>query len=64
MNIKIEQLKNIEIFSGISEETIRRVFDESDIHEYKDGEILFQDKEQVDIIYIVLSGIVSLYKIN
>lgn len=64
MNIKIEQLKNIEIFSGISEETIRRVFDESDIQEYKDGEILFQDKEQVNIIYIVLSGIVSLYKIN
>lgn len=66
MNIKInvEQLSEIEIFNGICEDTVKKILDESYIQEYKDGDILFQDKEQVNIIYIVLSGIVSLYKIN
>ena len=40
------------------------ILGEAEIKEYKSGEILFQDKEEVTIIYIVLKGIVSLYKIN
>ena len=64
MKTKVDDLKNIEIFNNISTETIMGILGEAEIKEYKSGEILFQDKEEVTIIYIVLKGIVSLYKIN
>ncbi|MGN0144096.1 MAG: Crp/Fnr family transcriptional regulator [Clostridium sp.] len=64
MKIKIEELKKLEVFSGISTETINKIISESDVKSYKAGEILFQDKENVTTIYLVVKGIVSLYKIN
>lgn len=64
MKTKVDDLKNLEIFNNISTETIRKILDKSEIKDYKSGELLFQDKEEVTIIYVVLKGIVSLYKIN
>ena len=64
MNIKVDDLKKLEIFDNISNETISKVIGESEVKEYKAGQILFEDKEEVSTIYFVLHGIVSLYKIN
>lgn len=64
MNKKIEHLKELEFFENVSVKTINKILCESDIKTYKNGEILFQDKEDVTTIYFLLNGVVSLYKIN
>lgn len=64
MEVKIEELKNLEMFNNISESTIGKILEESDVKEHRAGEILFEDKEDVSTVYFVLNGIVSLYKIN
>lgn len=64
MEVKIEELKNLEMFNNISESTIGKILEESDVKEHRAGEILFEDKEDVFTVYFVLKGIVSLYKIN
>ena len=64
MIINVDVLSSLEIFNNISRETIEKVISGSDVREYKSGEILFQDKEEVSIIYFMIRGIVSLYKIN
>ncbi|KHD13590.1 Crp/Fnr family transcriptional regulator [Clostridium butyricum] len=64
MEVKIEELKNLEMFNNISESTIGKILEESDVKEHRAGEILFEDKEDVSTVYFVLKGIVSLYKIN
>ncbi|MGL4665319.1 MAG: Crp/Fnr family transcriptional regulator [Clostridium butyricum] len=64
MEVKIEELKDLEMFNNISESTIGKILEESDVKEHRAGEILFEDKEDVSTVYFVLKGIVSLYKIN
>ncbi|ENZ33728.1 MULTISPECIES: Crp/Fnr family transcriptional regulator [Clostridium] len=64
MEVKIEELKDLEMFNNISESTIGKILEESDVKEHRAGEILFEDKEDVFTVYFVLKGIVSLYKIN
>lgn len=64
MEVKIEELKDLEMFNNISESTICKILEESDVKEHRAGEILFEDKEDVFTVYFVLKGIVSLYKIN
>lgn len=64
MEVKIEELKDLEMFNNISESTIGKILEESDVKEHRTGEILFEDKEDVSTVYFVLKGIVSLYKIN
>ncbi|KJZ83687.1 MULTISPECIES: Crp/Fnr family transcriptional regulator [unclassified Clostridium] len=64
MEVKIEELKELEMFNNISESTIGKILEESDVKEHRAGEILFEDKEDVFTVYFVLKGIVSLYKIN
>jgi CRP-like cAMP-binding protein len=64
IEVKIEELKNLEMFNNISESTIGKILEESDVKEHRAGEILFEDKEDVSTVYFVLKGIVSLYKIN
>lgn len=64
IEVKIEELKNLEMFNNISESTIGKILEESDVKEHRAGEILFEDKEDVSTVYFVLKGIVSLYKIS
>ncbi|MDK2830200.1 MAG: family transcriptional regulator, cyclic receptor protein [Clostridium butyricum] len=64
IEVKIEELENLEMFNNISESTIGKILEESDVKEHRAGEILFEDKEDVSTVYFVLKGIVSLYKIN
>lgn len=58
------RLKDLEVFNGISNKTIAKIAKESEVKKYKAGEMIFADKEEVRTIYIVISGLVSLYKIN
>ena len=64
MKVQVNELKKLEAFSNISSETIEKILNKSDVKNYKAGEILFKDKEEVSTIYFVIKGIVSLYKIN
>ena len=62
--IEISDLKELEVFNNVTLETIEKILNTSDVKNYKSGEILFQEKENVSTIYFVIKGIVSLYKIN
>ncbi|GIM27506.1 CRP family transcriptional regulator [Clostridium polyendosporum] len=62
--VSIEELKELQIFNGVQEETLNKLSSESIVKSFKKGEIVFFDKQIVDTIYIVLSGKYSLYKIG
>lgn len=62
--ISEEQLENLEIFKGISKASLIKLNSLGRIKEYKAGSHLFRDKEEVTTLYIVVSGSVSLYKLN
>lgn len=64
MKITAEELSKLEYFNNISTKTINHILNQSEVKKYKSGDILFYDKEKVNIIYFVISGAVSLYKIN
>lgn len=61
---KIEILKEVEVFSEASTETLDALADSFNVRSYKKGEHVFKDKEECSNIYIVKSGLVSLYKIS
>lgn len=58
------QLESLEIFKSISKDSLRRLSDLARIKKYSVGAHIFMDKEEVNTLYIVLSGSVSLYKLN
>lgn len=62
--VNIEELKRLQLFDGVQEETLNKLSSESMVKRFKKGEIIFLDKQIVDTIYIVLSGKYSLYKIG
>lgn len=59
-----EKLKNLKIFHNLKESTIEELSSFGVIKSLKKGEMLFRDKDEVNYIYIVYSGKVSLYKIS
>lgn len=61
---KIEILKDIESFSEANSETLDVLADCFIARQYKRGEHVFKDKEECSSLYIVKSGLVSLYKIS
>ncbi|OOM09171.1 Crp/Fnr family transcriptional regulator [Clostridium saccharobutylicum] len=64
MQYKEEELKKLKVFSNVSDKSISLINKCGKIKKYVAGDIIFSDKETVNIIYIVVSGTVSLYKIN
>lgn len=64
MNITSKELSQLESFKDIDEKTITKILKMSEIKKYDTGHMLFYDKERVNIIYFLISGAVSLYKIN
>lgn len=64
MRITKEELSKIEVFSNISKESLTLLSQYSMIKKYSAGSHIFYDKDDVDTLYIVISGVVSLYKIN
>jgi CRP/FNR family cyclic AMP-dependent transcriptional regulator len=63
-NISEEQLESLEIFRGISKASLSKLRDFGEIRKYEVGNHLFRDKEDVNTLYIVVRGNVSLYKLN
>lgn len=63
-NISEEQLESLEIFNGISKASLSKLKNFGEIRKYEAGSHLFRDKEEVTTLYIVVSGNVSLYKLN
>ncbi|MBE6050499.1 MAG: Crp/Fnr family transcriptional regulator [Clostridium sp.] len=64
MNDIENKLKELEVFQHIHDKTIERIAKVSEVKKYKAGEMLFADKEEVNVVYIVICGLVSLYKID
>ncbi|WP_026885517.1 Crp/Fnr family transcriptional regulator [Clostridium beijerinckii] len=63
-NISEEQLDELEIFNGVSKASLKKLKDFGEVKKYQTGNHLFRDKEEVSTLYVVLSGSVSLYKLN
>ena len=61
---KKESIEKIKIFDKIEKSSIEKLINIAFIKKIKKSEHLFRDKEKVEYIYIVLSGKVTLYKIN
>lgn len=59
-----KDMKALEIFNNVCEETIEIILEQGEIRKYSKDTIIFYDKEDVSDIYIVISGTVSLYKLN
>jgi CRP-like cAMP-binding protein len=63
-NITKEQLQELEIFNNISKTSLDKLVKFGEVKKCKAGSHLFRDKEEVNTLYVVLSGNVSLYKLN
>ena len=57
-----EFIRSLPFFSGISEDKVSEILNNSLIKEYKKGNLLFLEGEQATRLYIVLSGWVKLFK--
>lgn len=62
--ITVEQLKELDIFKNISKTSFEKLAHIGEIKKYKTGSHIFRDKEEVTTLYVVVSGSVSLYKLN
>lgn len=58
---KIDFLKHIELFSGLSEQEMHQVADHLELKFYNAGEIIFKEKDPREKIYMILNGHVELY---
>ncbi|MDS0524262.1 Crp/Fnr family transcriptional regulator [Clostridium sp. SHJSY1] len=59
-----KELRKLDIFHGLKEETIEKLCEICNKRELKKGEQLFYDKYKVNTIFILLSGKAVLYKIS
>lgn len=63
-DITKEQLEELEIFNNISPSSLQKLIDFGEVKKCKAGSHLFRDKDNVNTLYVVISGNVSLYKLN
>ena len=59
-----ENLKHHHLFSKLTELQLDRVYQHSKVHRLSEGEILFNQGEQVKAFYMVLSGGVKLFRMS
>lgn len=62
--ITIEQLEELEIFKDISKTSYDKLAQLGEVKKYEAGAHIFRDKEEVRTLYVIISGSVSLYKLN
>lgn len=62
--ITIEQLNELDIFKNISKPSFEKLVHFGEVKKYDRGSHIFRDKDDVTTLYIVVSGSVSLYKLN
>jgi signal-transduction protein with cAMP-binding, CBS, and nucleotidyltransferase domain len=58
-NVTVEQLENMEIFKNISKTSLKELAFLGEVRKYKIGSHLFRDKEDVNTLYVVVSGSVK-----
>lgn len=58
----MHELKEIQLFSKLSEENLAKIKKKSIVQSYSAGGIVFYEEDESDQIYIVLEGSVKLYK--
>lgn len=64
MDSTVKEISKLEFFQDVDEKTINEILSKSEIKKYNSRHMLFYDKESVNIIYFIISGAVSLYKMN
>lgn len=62
--ITIEKLEELEIFNNIASFSYEKLAQLGEVKKYDAGAHIFRDKEEVTTLYIIISGSVSLYKLN
>jgi CRP-like cAMP-binding protein len=62
--LSIENIKDLEIFLGLNNDTLEKLCDLGTIKEYKRNSQVFLDKDTINNIFIVLNGKFSLYKLS
>ena len=63
-NASLTDLRNLDIFKDLKQETLEKLIDVSKIKFLKKGKMLFWDKEKINDIYIILEGRVTIFKIS
>lgn len=53
-----------EMLKNLKKETREKLLSEGMVREYKKGELIFQERENVNRVYFVISGYIALYRIN
>lgn len=64
MKAKNSDIEKIEVFSGISKNSIIEIKNTADIIELKKNKALYSDRQELDYVYFLISGNVSLIKPN
>ena len=64
MKTKNNDIEKIEVFEGISKNSINEIKNNSDIIELKKNKALYSDTQVSDYVYFLVSGNVSLVKSN
>ena len=64
MKTKNSDIEKIEVFNGISKNSINEIKNNSDIIELKKNKALYSDRQVLDYVYFLVSGNVSLVKSN
>lgn len=63
-NIKIEFLRNIHLFSSLTEEELRRVGKRVSIKEFGKNEVILREEDTNEFMYIILSGKVKVVQMT
>ena len=62
MKAKNSDIEKIEVFSGISKNSIVEIKNSADVIELKKNKALYSDRQQLDYVYFLISGNISLIK--
>lgn len=62
LNDEVQMLRRVPLFSGIDAGKLKLLAFASDRVNYRDGEVLFRQGDDGDAAYVILSGVVDVYK--
>jgi CRP/FNR family transcriptional regulator len=63
-NVKIEFLRNIQLFSSLSDEELNQVCSKVIVEEFKKNEVIFYEEDTNNFMYIILFGKVKVVQIT
>ncbi|MBU3161167.1 Crp/Fnr family transcriptional regulator [Clostridium frigoris] len=62
--VTLKQLKDLSLFECIEDKTLNLIKESISINKLKKSQILFSERQNIDYIYIVLEGKVTMYKLS